>query len=89
MKFTRSFGMTDVFSHSRYELRTAVGMKVILSLVFLNWICRYNFALGFVIDTFNPTRSNNSLSLPRFLLWNPYHLITADYKQIKNNACTY
>ena len=26
MKFTRSFGMTDVFSHSRYELRTVVGM---------------------------------------------------------------
>ena len=31
MKFTRSFGMTDVFSHSRYELRIAVGMKVILA----------------------------------------------------------
>ena len=31
MKFTRSFGMTDVLLHSRYELRTAVGMKVILA----------------------------------------------------------
>ena len=42
MKFSRSFGMTDVFSHSRYELRTAVGMNIdniyrryILSMVIL------------------------------------------------------
>ena len=31
MNFTRSFGMTNVFSHPRDELHTAEGMKVILA----------------------------------------------------------